>query len=56
MGPDARNLETPLLERGNRVKRRPHWLANTVDPALAAANRLQPDACAPSCEICDLCG
>ena len=45
-GPDARQL-TPLLERGARVKRRPHWLQNTVDPALAAANRIVlPDLCA----------
>jgi hypothetical protein len=32
-------LEAPL-ERGARVKRRPHWLNNTVDPALAAQNRV----------------
>jgi hypothetical protein len=38
-GPRDRDLEAPL-ERGARVKRRPHWLNNTVDPALAAQNRV----------------
>lgn len=38
-GPRDRDLEAPL-ERGARVKRRPHWLNNTVDPALAAQNRI----------------
>ena len=49
-GPRDRDLEAPL-ERGARVKRRPHWLNNTVDPALAAQNRVtltnesEPAAC-----------
>jgi hypothetical protein len=49
-GPRDRDLEAPL-ERGARVKRRPHWLNNTVDPALAAQNRVtltnesEPGAC-----------
>lgn len=44
-GPQDRDLEAPL-ERGARVKRRPHWLNNTVDPALAAANRIPlPNEC-----------
>lgn len=32
--------KTVLLQRGQRARKRPVWLANTVDPHLADPNRI----------------
>lgn len=47
-GPGMRALSAGAqlqLDRNARVKRRPHWLNNTIDPALAGMRMPLPDGC-----------
>lgn len=40
MGVGAHAGKTVLLQRGQRARKRPVWLANTIDPQLADTNRM----------------